>query len=558
MKKKILSILLGAIMCLTALFAFASCSDEEGLETKPIFNYIDTEVEDEFNVPAYTEKVTFQVEGTPEESSDNVLLTIQETVDLAAATPVDYVTYRFYSLKTGTKLAEFVVDNLSVAEGRLTDVHFEYVEGSDYSVIVTEQYGNRNVNVTVLDKDGAKVVEDEFYLPYYSYSLTNTLPSAISLLREYENHVMFNKVLYRAGANGYEAVEDFNVSPINSSSSNLLNLKYINNKFILVENNVITIFDNNFSYISSYKVDYSSNSSCDLFTLDSGNVLVLIRKSLENDAKEYDYTAISPLGDPVKFGYEYYIYDTTSCVLNPVEAKSNVIVNAITEIEGLKLPEGCSLATVSEVVDEKIMRNTKYAVIDANGSVLNLIDVPEGLESIETLVGNRALFTFSYGQKVIYSLNGTKLYVVEDDTLENIGSYYISADETKIYDSAMNVSYDIPTDYEIIDIFNNDTVFFKKDVELAADEYYIWKSGTVTKVDADNVVILDGGYATIKSDAATSSTTYVFYNAQGTAVKTISSTLDAPVLVDANEIGDSIIVLTLDKDSKTSITVFAQ
>ena len=122
----------------------------------------------------------------------------------------------------------------------------------------------------------------------------------------------------------------------------------------------------------------------------------------------------------------------------------------------------------------------------------------------------------------------------------------------------MTPVYEIPSEFDLVGYICNNTVFFEKDVELGNDEYYIWKDSVVTKLDADFIEVLENGYATIKLDTASASTTYNFYNAQGTIVKTVVSTVENPLTLDHGEENGKIFVLLTDKNEKTTLVIFAE
>lgn len=368
----------------------------------------------------------------------------------------------------------------------------------------------------------------------------DVLEEAPEALDKIGDYYFYDLTLYE-NKNG--ALTEVKKVPENLALSEFEELKYNDEYFYLIDDEIIMVFDKEFAFVSSWTAP--NNMQDDAFAayvLNNGNIFVQYTEILKDTAEKYDLYDYTD-NDVMRK------YDLISLIINPENGKTKeveldyFVENLFTYSDMIKNIEDNGM---SNPFKKEAFENLAFIVPIVNG----LPDESETAVDIVTFSNNGTIqksFKLADGQlagfcmpvdKNIYLVRtvygealvdkkGELIEAFYGNNFELVGKYIVT--ERAIYDLNMEVLYDLKENKATVRKVIDDVIY----LEIVTDDDYrilAFENGKTKEIcnyDSDapsriSFIAYDRFYAlctvTIDASSEPAAATYVYYNSDGTEI----------------------------------------
>lgn len=579
MKTKIISLALAMLMLLS--LALVGCEKEETPPPAPVppatEKLLDNIVlaPDQEQAPIIN-KVSFKDIDNIEYLDNGLILTAVETLD-AEGVNVTSTTYSLTSIYSGKTVALPVVNEIIDDEDPAYKTTVTYVDGNelgDFVEVVVIYGDSEKADIFLYNKNAEKVAE--------KLGITD-LEEAEKLVYYDNNFPTYNGLISFMG-DVYLVDEDTQaiefISKGYGTSIEFDELWYAKEIGYFVYQrspDAILFLDKTLNVVKTVRFDRNTNAYDDWqLSLDMNTILYVEIIALPEDATEYEF-----IYEGQKARAQYTKYSLTDNTYTTVS-----IAGILPVSEGVLAPTQADAADYGygyyakgegelvsfeyyEIKDKNLIEKNNYVVLNSDLTIAKYIEPINGqYEDFEVTQNGMMIIEAPYGEFYI-NASGQIIGAVKEDSYYN--NLWCIVDEKEVYDSANNLIYTIPADYEITNVLSS-ALLLKTTVEDAegneTDNTYLWKGVDQltlicsTPKSPAGLQTISGvlgttyaGYAIMTMNIATMTGTAVFYDCTGAEVAKYENVTNLEDSFD-NYNAESLIfeVTTTAGDGTTSIT----
>lgn len=498
MKKKIIALLLCALICVPLILS--SCQNNEVLPIteEPRLNYYS-------KTPVY-KPTAIKAPEALELTGNTTISALSDC--FATTTEYDAETnirsYYLYSLVTGEQIAKKEINNdpsIEVTTETLSTVEIDLLD--NYAIIYTYYEKRAEKDCEIYNANGDVVFTKK------------DIDGGVEIDDEYKHHVMVEDCLYRVEDDGkWTLVKDFGNSSFDKNAYREYTFRYVNGYYIAVYDAYssysdinVEIFDSQFKLRDSFDIIKYANASTLYHILSNGNILIYGLNYVAEDAQSYDVFVRG-----AKYNYEYKLYNIETKEITAIADLPILINNVNSSLANENPVFGTTsmvssvnnLATGVEVYNGVATGKIITAIIDNDGNFVTAIDDMENATIVEIVAEDKFVVVYKHGTYVVNG-KGEKLYYVEKPIEYLLKSYIVY--DTEIVDYSGNKIFTIPEEYQIHEIYvDAGAIIFRKtvnDLEKGTyQEYYLWNGGesasmvytTYGKATYDNILTYDSCY----------------------------------------------------------------